>query len=361
MPVLFQIDLKLAKFTLVAQQAPVPVIVASNSQQKPRKSKELDTRILACDASGIARAAELLKSGSLVAIPTETVYGLAADARSDQAVHKIYDAKKRPSANPLILHLASISDLSKYAVASERAMALARRFWPGPLTMVLPAKKNSGISRLATAGHPTVALRVPDHGAAREILAEFGGPAAAPSANISGRVSPTESSHVLEDLRGRIDAVVDGGSCAAGIESTILAIAGDSIRMLRPGAIAAEEIESAIDGEIQLCPDSGAPPSPGRGFAHYAPESRVRINVERPRSGELWLGFGPRAEGALMNLSETGSLKEAASNLFKMMRTIDNAAIACGASAIAVSRIPESGLGRAINDRLKRAADGRQT
>ena len=300
----------------------------------------------------------MLRSGSLVAIPTETVYGLAADARSDLAVQKIFEAKNRPVANPLILHLANPAELPNYALAGEPALRLTRKFWPGPLTLVLPAKASSGISILTTAGYPTVALRVPAHRAAREILAEFGGPAAAPSANISGRLSPTEASHVMEDLGGRIDAVVDGGSCEAGIESTILAIIGDSIRLLRPGAIPVEDIECEIGENVLISSDSDAPPSPGRGFAHYAPKCPLRLNAERPCDGEIWLGFGPHASGALMNLSETGDLAEAASNLFQMLRTIDELALDRSAVGIAVSRIPDFGIGCAINDRLKRAADG---
>lgn len=344
----------------VARQARYPVIAATHSRKKPLAVTQLKTKLLACDAFGITRAAKLLNSGKTVAIPTETVYGLAADARSDNAVQKIFDAKGRPAENPLIIHLARPEDLPRFARAGNLAMSLAGRFWPGPLTLVLPAKENSGISRVATAGQRTVALRVPAHETARKILGAFGGPAAAPSANLSGHVSATAASHVLDDLGGRIDAVVDGGSCDAGIESTILAVEADTIQLLRSGAISAEDIESEIGEKVLLGSGTGAPPAPGRGFAHYAPKTRVRINADRPGIDEIWLGFGSNAKEDSMNLSKSGDLSEAASNLFQMLRIADKLAIESGSAAIAVSRVPDYGIGRAVNDRLRRAAEGRK-
>ena len=342
---------------LVARFAWYLVIDASRSRKKSLIGIELETKLLAFDASGIATAAELLNSGDLVAIPTETVYGLAADARSDAAVQKIYEAKKRPAANPLIIHLAKSSDLPKFALASELAMRLASRFWPGPLTLVLPAKANSGISALTTAGHPTLALRVPAHRAALEILSAFGGPAAAPSANISGRVSSTEASHVMEDLSGRIDAVVDGGPVRGRnrvdntSRSRVILCSCFGPARYRPKT-------SKLNSAKKSCHARSHRPAFARSRV-FALRSRicVRINADRPRNGEIWLGFGPRANSAHMNLSERGDLSEAASNLFQMLRIIDKFAIERGAVAIAVSRIPDYGIGCAINDRLRRAAE----
>lgn len=307
------------------------------------------TQRLTADVSGIARAAGLLRDGGLVAFPTETVYGLGGDASSGRAVARIFAAKGRPAFNPLIAHVADIQMARAYAEFSDDALRLATAFWPGPLTLVLPLKPRSGLSDLASAGLPTIGLRVPDHPAAQALLAEFGGPVAAPSANPSGRISPTTAAHVLDGLDGRIDAVLDDGPCPVGLESTIIGFDGRPT-LLRPGGLPTAAIEACLGQPLLAHVSGGTPTAPGQLTSHYAPEAPVRLNADKLRAGEVMLGFGAVAE-ATQNLSPSGDLIEAASNLFAMLRLLNDTG-----KPIAVSPIPETGIGTAINDRLRRAA-----
>ena len=310
-----------------------------------------DTTRLHADADGIARAAALLAQGQAVAIPTETVYGLAADARQPGAVARIYAAKGRPSHNPLIVHVSGIEQAQALARFTPQAEAVAAAFWPGPLTLVLPMAPDAGLAPAVTAGGESVALRCPGHPVAQAILAAFGGPLAAPSANPSGRVSPTRSDHVLAGLSGRIEAVLEGGPCAVGVESTILALDGPPA-LLRPGGVTVEAIEAVLGAALALPGDPATPKAPGQLASHYAPEAGVRLNAITAQPGEVLVGFGA-VKGAL-TLSDRGDLLEAAANLFHLLRAADDLAGAGG--AIAFAPIPETGLGRAINDRLRRAA-----
>ena len=306
-----------------------------------------ETLHLSASAPDLARAAKLLAAGELVAFPTETVYGLGADARNGRAVAAIYAAKGRPSFNPLIVHVADAETARAFVTWTDAAEKLADAFWPGPLTLVLPLKPGHGISELVTAGLDTLAVRVPAHPAARALLRAFGGPVAAPSANPSGRISPTTAAHVLAGLSGRIAAVVDDGPCPVGLESTIVGLTGTPA-LLRPGGVAAEEIEAVL-GQILAGRDEGAISAPGQLASHYAPDARVRLNAKAPRKGELFLGFG--AMECDLNLSPAGDLAEAAANLFGHLHALD-----ARGHPIAVAPIPETGLGAAINDRLRRAA-----
>lgn len=308
------------------------------------------TLFLAPDAAGLARAADILRAGGLVAFPTETVYGLGGDARSDRAVAGIFAAKDRPRFNPLIAHLPDLAAAEEFALFDDRARALAAAFWPGPLTLVLPLRPGAGLSPLVTAELPTVAIRVPAHPVAQALLRAFGGPLAAPSANPSGRVSPTRAAHVAEGLSGRIDAILDGGACTVGVESTILGLDGPAT-LLRPGGLPAEAIEALI-GPLATAGSSAKPTAPGQLASHYAPAAAIRLNAGDTRSGEIRLGFGPGA--AALNLSPAGDLTEAAANLFHLLREADR--LAGPGGTIAIAPIPETGLGRAINDRLRRAA-----
>ncbi len=316
--------------------------------------KERATLQLAADAQGLSKAAALVRQGGCVAFPTETVYGLGADARSDAAVAKIYEAKGRPSFNPLIVHVASLEVAREFVTLDEPALLLAQAFWPGALTLVLPLRKNAGISPLVSAGLPTLAVRVPDHPVAEAILSEFDGPIAAPSANPSGSVSPTTAAHVLRGLDGRIDAVVDGGACKVGLESTIVAT-GPRPSLLRAGGIPLEALEACLGASLARPDDPISPQAPGQLASHYAPSGQLRLNVDVPGKDEVLLGFGPVE--ASLNLSVSGDLLEAASRLFSCLHELD----AMGAAKIAVSPIPELGLGLAINDRLRRAAAPRDT
>ena len=302
------------------------------------------------DADGTDEAARLLADGGLVAFPTETVYGLGADARNDEAVAGIYAAKGRPSFNPLIIHVDSVKAAEKYCQFTPEARRLAQAFWPGAMTLVLPLRAESGISKLVTAGLDTVAVRVPDHPVGRALLKAFGAPVAAPSANPSGRISPTAAAHVMGGLAGRIAAVVDGGACEVGLESTIIGCAGAPV-LMRAGGLPVEAVEACLGYPLQTEEDPHAPKSPGQLLSHYAPRGRVRLNVTLPEAGEILLGFGD-VEGAALNLSPSGDLTEAAASLFAALHRLDDE----GAERIAVSPIPDHGLGRAINDRLRRAA-----
>lgn len=311
----------------------------------------MQTRRIAATSDGIAEAADLLRAGALVAVPTETVYGLAADARNDRAVAAIYAAKNRPAFNPLIVHLPDLAAVARLAVLTPEAERLAAAFWPGPLTLVLPLRPDAGLSPLVTAGLDTVAIRLPAHPVARALLTQAGIPVAAPSANPSGRVSPTRAEHVLAGLSGRIAAVLDGGPCAVGVESTIIALDGPPA-LLRPGGVAVEAIEAALGAPLLMPGDPSTPKAPGQLASHYAPEARVRLNATQAREGEVLVGFGPIA--GHLTLSASGNLLEAAANLFHFLREAD--ALAGPGGAIAFAPVPETGLGRAINDRLRRAA-----
>jgi L-threonylcarbamoyladenylate synthase len=310
-----------------------------------------ETRRLSDAPADIARAAVILRAGGLVAFPTETVYGLGANARDAAAVAGIFAAKGRPAHNPLIVHVADIDTARQIAVFDARALALADAFWPGPLTLVLPLRADAGIAGAVTAGQASVALRMPAHPVARALLAASGLPLAAPSANPSGQVSPTTAGHVLDGLSGRIDAVVDGGACPVGLESNIVALL-DGARLLRPGGLPAEAIEACLGTTLERPgADPARPVAPGQLASHYAPRAVLRMNAATVGPGEVLLGFGP-VGGAALNLSPSGDLAEAAAHLFACLRALDDA----GAETIAVSPIPETGLGLAINDRLRRAA-----
>jgi L-threonylcarbamoyladenylate synthase len=293
-----------------------------------------------------SQAAAALKAGSLVILPTETVYGLGADARDAHAVAKIYEAKGRPRFNPLIAHLAEAAAAMRIGDFDDRARALAAAFWPGPLTLVVPFRE--GVCDLARAGLDTVALRVPAHPLAQTILAAFGGPVVAPSANRSGRPSPTTFDDAMEETGFAAGAAVDGGACTVGLESTVIACLGEAPQLLRPGGLARDEIEAVVGPLAEAATD--AKRSPGRLARHYAPSAPVRLEAGAPRPGEAYIGFGIGA--ADWNLSPTGDLREAAANLFAHLRAADRSRPA----GIAVAPVPQEGLGEAINDRLKRAA-----
>ncbi len=309
------------------------------------------------DAAGVAEAARLLRAGGLVALPTETVYGLAADGSDPQATARIYAAKGRPSFNPLIAHLHDMPAARRQGLFSAQALALAKAFWPGPLTLVVPISPDCTVCELARAGLATVGLRVPDHVATLAVLEQVARPVVAPSANRSGHVSPTSADHVLADLGSMIDAVMDAGPCPVGVESTIIACLGGAPRLLRPGGITRAEAEAVIGQSLSDGSQSySAPISPGQLQSHYAPNARLRLDAAAPLSGEAWLGFGPDPDvsmaRACANLSSSANLIEAAANLFACLRQLD----ASGAERIAVAAIPRQGLGEAILDRLERAA-----
>jgi L-threonylcarbamoyladenylate synthase len=316
---------------------------------------EPGTRVLKADSAAIEAAARCLRQGGLVAFPTETVYGLGADARNGEAVARLYAAKGRPSFNPLIAHVANAEAARRLARFDAAAERLAAAFWPGPLTLVLPKLADCPIADLALAGLDSVAVRVPAHPVAHALLEAFDGPVVAPSANRSGHVSPTSAAHVLADLRGRIDMVLDGGPCTVGVESTIVSCLGEPA-LLRPGGVAREEIERVLGRALALpAVADEAPLAPGMLSSHYAPKARLRLEAETPRAGEAFLAFGPGAPattGMTLNLSPRGDLIEAAAKLFSHLRALD----ASGVASIAVMRVPHEGLGEAINDRLKRAA-----
>jgi L-threonylcarbamoyladenylate synthase len=301
------------------------------------------------DHANIEEAAAALKAGGLVILPTETVYGLAADAADARAVAKVYEAKGRPAFNPLIAHVADLAIARRIAVFDERAETLAAAFWPGPLTLVLPVSDTAAVCDLARAGLDTVAVRSPAHPIAQALLAAFGGPLVAPSANRSGRPSPTTFTDAVAETGASAAAALDGGPCEIGLESTVVALL-DEPRLLRPGAVTRAEIEALIGALSEAQADARR--SPGRLTRHYAPNLPLRLNAEEPQPGEIWLGFG-RDGGAGFNLSADGDLAEAAANLFAYLRAAD---LAEGATGISVAPIPDTGLGEAINDRLRRAA-----
>jgi len=305
-------------------------------------------------ASAVGEAAALLRAGKLVAFPTETVYGLGGDATSDESVASIFAAKGRPRFNPLIVHLSHTDHAEKFAQIDGRAARLMRRFWPGPLSLVLRRAPRCPISLLASAGLDTLALRVPGHPLALELLRAVGRPIAAPSANRSGRVSPTTADHVLGEFDTYIAAVLDAGPCRVGVESTVVDLTGKTPLLLRPGGIATEELEALL-GPLAVPSPEEAPRAPGMLASHYAPRLPLRLNVTSVDAGEALLAFGPDAPSLAKEtrwLSKSGDVDEAAANLFSMLRALDRADF----TAIAVMPIPEHGLGRAINDRLRRAA-----
>jgi L-threonylcarbamoyladenylate synthase len=345
-------------------------VTTSSSPPEPqaRGRSVSSAQLLPAGPGAAVRAGEVLRAGGLVAMPTETVYGLAADATSDAAVARIYEAKGRPSFNPLIAHVPDLAAAQRQGAFNADALALARAFWPGPLTLVTPVAQGCAVSLLARAGLDTLALRAPDHPAAQAILRAAGRPLAAPSANRSGRVSPTLAAHVAADLADRIDLIVDAGPSAVGVESTIVACIDATPRLLRPGGIAREEIERVLgrplaEPEPENAP--GGPLAPGMLASHYAPRARVRLDATSLEPGEAALDFAGALAGKLadaladargsakrLDLSPAGDLREAAAHLFDYLRRLDQPDV----QAIAVAPIPRAGLGEAINDRLARAA-----
>jgi L-threonylcarbamoyladenylate synthase len=311
-------------------------------------------RILPATAEAIAEAAALLKAGGLVAFPTETVYGLGADATSDAAVARIFAAKRRPQFNPLISHLPDRAAAAELAVFDGRAEALAQAFWPGALTLVLPRTRGCPIARLTSSGLDSIALRVPAHPIAQALLAAVGCPVAAPSANPSGRLSPTRAEHVAAALGGEVDLILDGGPCQVGLESTVVDLTGPQPLLLRAGGVTREATEQIIGPLVIPAEGEAAPASPGRLLSHYAPDLPLRLDATSVRPDEALLAFGSVLSGAAAtrNLSTAGDLVEAAANLFQMLRELDQS----GLVGIAVMPVPEHGLGAAINDRLRRAA-----
>jgi L-threonylcarbamoyladenylate synthase len=325
----------------------------------------LTTRLVAAGAEATAEAVRVLAAGGLVAFPTETVYGLGADATNGAAVARLYAAKGRPSFNPLIAHVTDAAAAQALARFDADAARLAAAFWPGPLTLVLPKSQTCTVSELATAGLDSIAVRVPHHAVAQDLLAAFGRPVVAPSANRSGHVSPTTAAHVLGDLSGRVDLIVDGGPTPVGVESTIVACLGQAFggpALLRPGGVPREAIEKLLGRPLAQAPAGiaieDAPLAPGMLASHYAPRTRMRLETDHVEPGEALLAFGPAAvKGAdkaakMLNLSARGDLIEAAANLFSHLRALD----AAKATMIAVMPLPHDGLGEAINDRLQRAA-----
>jgi len=314
------------------------------------------TRLAPADPPSISAAATCLRAGGLVAMPTETVYGLAGDATSDRAVAAIYAAKGRPAFNPLIAHVGGAAAAAREGAFDDFARRLAEAFWPGPLTIVAPVAPTCQVSLLARAGLETLALRAPDHPTAQALIAAAGVPLAAPSANRSGRLSPTTAAHVAADLDGRIDWILDGGPARRGVESTIVACLGGRPRLLRPGALTRERIEAVLGVALDEIAPGGSPIAPGQLASHYAPRARLRLGERQRAVDEAGLDFGGAlahsGAAARFDLSPSGDLAEAAAHLFAYLRALDDS----GAARIAVAPIPERGLGVAINDRLRRAA-----
>jgi L-threonylcarbamoyladenylate synthase len=325
-------------------------------------SVALSTTLLAASDAAVERAVGCLREGGLVGFPTETVYGLGADATNAAAVARLYQAKGRPAFNPLIAHVGDLDAAQKIGRFDAAALRLAEAFWPGPLTLVVPKAVGCPVAELATAGLDTVAIRIPAHPVARAILRGLGRPVVAPSANRSGHVSPTTAAHVHIDLDGRIDLIIDGGAVTVGVESSIVGCFAQPL-LLRPGGLSREAIEAVLGAKLAAPAEAGAKPvAPGMLASHYAPRSRVRLDASHVEPGEALLAFGlplpPGAEAAatVLNLSTRGDLAEAAANLFGHLRALDGA----GAGGIAVMPVPQDGLGEAINDRLARAAVPRE-
>ena len=313
------------------------------------QDRQFRTRIGRYGKAAIEEAAALIRDGQTVAVPTETVYGLAGRADSGDAVARIYAAKGRPSFNPLIVHVGEMAQAELLAVFDDTARQLAKAFWPGPLTLVLPVRATAPLASLTTAGLDTIALRTPAHRAMRDLLEAAGLPLAAPSANASGSISPTRAEHVARSLDGRIPFIIDDGPTSLGLESTIVAIVGGKVRLLRPGPITADDI-SRIAGPVSVRDEAEAISAPGQMASHYAPSKPVRLNATEARAGEWLIGFGRVAGDA--SLSRAGDLVEAAARLFDLLHEADMQ----DRPAIAIAPVPEDGLGLAINDRLKRAA-----
>ncbi|WP_458757261.1 L-threonylcarbamoyladenylate synthase [Afipia sp. TerB] len=320
---------------------------------------ELTTDTISADFGAAGPAARCLADGGLVAFPTETVYGLGADATNATAIARLYQAKGRPSFNPLIAHVPDLTAARRIAIFNSKSLKLAEAFWPGPLTLVLPKAPDCPVADLATAGLDTIAIRVPAHPVARDILRALGKPVVAPSANLSGHVSPTDAAHVQHDLAGRIDLIVDAGPVSVGVESTIVGCL-DAPMLLRPGGLPRAEIERVLGRPLAQAPaeietNDVNPLAPGMMSSHYAPRTPVRLQAKQLNDGEALLAFGapiPSGRTTVMNLSAKGDLVEAAANLFGYLRALDKV----GARGIAVMPIPDHGLGEAINDRLRRAA-----
>jgi L-threonylcarbamoyladenylate synthase len=304
--------------------------------------------------AAILQAASVIKSGGLVAMPTETVYGLGADAYNARAIARIFEAKNRPTFNPLISHIADWDFLPSYAETDDRVMSLARHFWPGPLTFVLKRKDFSASLDLACAGLSTVTVRMPNHPVALNLIRSSGTPIVAPSANRSQSISPTTARHVWDSLGERVDMILDGGSCSVGVESTIIDLTGKDVVMLRPGGVTKEELESFLNERVLISNgNSDMPTSPGQMLKHYAPSHPLRINATLPNSDEFFIGFGNVGHDAHLNLSLSGDMYEAASNLFSYLHLADEQT---DFPKIAIAPIPEVGIGLAINDRIRRAA-----
>ncbi|HXC29377.1 MAG TPA: L-threonylcarbamoyladenylate synthase [Stellaceae bacterium] len=319
----------------------------------------MNATILPATADAIAQAAILLRDGRLVAFPTETVYGLGGDATNDAAVGAIFAAKGRPRFNPLIIHVPGLAEAEAIAIFDSRAREAARHFWPGPLTLVLRRREGGGISLLASAGLDTVAVRVPAHSIAQALLRAAGRPLAAPSANRSGQVSPTEAAHVAAELDERVSLILDGGSCVVGLESTVLDLTGPKPALLRPGGATVEALTEVLGPIATGAGDPQMPRSPGQLASHYAPQLPLRMNAVAAQPGEALLAFGPHPPSdfaEMLNLSPSGDLAEAAANFFAMLRRLDRPEF----TGIAAMPIPDEGLGRAINDRLRRAAAPRR-
>ncbi len=315
----------------------------------------LSMNIERADPNSIKKAADLLRSGKLVAFATETVYGLGGDATNDKAIAEIFATKARPEFNPLIVHVSDAQMAKCFVEWNARAEKLALAFWPGPLTLVLKRTSDCKVSLLASAGGDTLAIRVPANKAAHALLVDAGIPVAAPSANRSGRVSPTTAEHVYAEFGDRLPLILDGGACDVGIESTVVDVSGDEVFLLRPGTITREQLEEVLGGKLST-PDekTGVLKSPGMLLSHYAPSLPVRLNAVDAREGEALLGFGKNApHNTVINLSLSGDLKEAAANLFAALRFVDKPELY---SAISITPIPDTGIGIAINDRLKRAS-----
>ena len=329
----------------------------------PASRDHVTTDCLAITGASVARGVDILAHGGLVAFPTETVYGLGGDACNADAVAAIFAAKERPAFNPLISHVASAKAAFELGTATPIAACLAEAFWPGPMTLILTRRPDCPIALLTSAGLDKIALRVPAHAEARALLEAFGRPVAAPSANPSGRISPTRAEHVLAGLGGRIELVLDGGPCESGVESTVIDCTGEAAHILRPGGVTRDAVAATLAAqELTLAAempstDENKPASPGQLASHYAPSAPVRLNVTAPEPGMELIGFGETGgAGELgLNLSPKGDLQEAAANLFDMMHAAD----ATGATVIGVAPVPGTGLGEAVNDRLRRAADPR--
>lgn len=310
--------------------------------------------IFKASSDNIIKGAEIIKNGGLVSFPTETVYGLGASIFNPKAVAGIFEAKGRPSFNPLISHIAEIDEMREFVIADERALELGRCFWPGPLTFVLPRKNENPLLDIVCAGLKTMTVRCPNHSVALELIRKSGVPIAAPSANRSQTISPTTAEAVYESLGDRVDMILDGGQCEVGVESTILDLTTPKAVLLRAGGITKEQLEEVLGEEVLLSdgnPDK--PSSPGQMLKHYAPSKKFRINALRPMDGELYIGFGSEYDFGEMNLSKSGDLREAASNLFSYMRIADKND---KFERIAMAPIPNEGVGMAINDRIKRAS-----